>query len=201
MTQRLLHESPLKVLIFDNSVDILELLATDLQCRGCIVTTGSVSALRHGDVDGGRLIEATAPDVVIFDVALPYEINWQVATDLQADSRVRVPFVLTTTNATAVRRLIGRDLIELVGKPYDLDTLFDAIVRSVFPDTAGDSGTSRSPDHTVVQVLESVGDQPLGPASAAPIHDGSTGDSERRSGFDRRTVVRRQAGRAEPEFL
>ena len=41
----------------------------------------------------------------------------------------------------------------------------------------------------------------LGPASAAPIHDGSTGDSERRSGFDRRTVVRRQAGRAEPEFL
>jgi len=132
-TERPLHDSPLKVLIFDNSVDILELLVTDLQCRGCLVTTASVSAIRHGEVDGGRLIEATAPDVVVFDVALPYEANWHVAMALQSDPRVRVPFVLTTTNATTVRRLIGRDLIELVGKPYDLDTLCGVVVRSVFP--------------------------------------------------------------------
>jgi CheY-like chemotaxis protein len=174
MPQRQLHDPPLKVLILDNSADILELLTTDLQCRGCVVATSSVSGIRHGDVDGARLIETTGPDVIVFDVALPYEANWRVAIELQADPRVRAPFVLTTTNATAVRRLIGRDLIELVGKPYDLDSLYDAIVRSVFPEAA--DGMASDPSRT------------------------GCGD-ERRSGRDRRTMVRRQPGHAEPEFL
>ena len=190
MTQRQLHDSPLKVLIFDNSVDILELLATDLQCRGCLVTTASVSAIRHGEVDGARLIEATAPDVVVFDVALPYEANWRVAMALQSDPRVRVPFVLTTTNATTVRRLIGRDLIELVGKPYDLDTLYDAVVRSVLPEKAAEGGG-----------LPGATDKPRGEESPSSV-PGALGDGgDRRSGLDRRTIVRRQAGHAEPEFL
>jgi CheY-like chemotaxis protein len=171
MAQRQVHESPLKVHVLDNSSDILELLTTDLQCRGCTVTTGSVSAIRHGEIDGPHAIEAAAPDVIVFDVALPYEANWQIAMTLQSDPRVRVPFVLTTTNATAVRRLIGRDLIELVGKPYDLDTLYDVILRSVYPETAAD-GT--------------------------PSHDQS---SNRRSGVDRRTTVRRRSDTIEPEFL
>jgi CheY-like chemotaxis protein len=159
------------VLVLENSSDILELLTTDLQCRGCIVTTGSVSAIRHGELDGPQLIEGAAPDVIVFDVALPYEANWQIAMNLQADPRVRVPFVLTTTNATAVRRLIGRDLIELVGKPYDLDTLYDVILRSVYSETAADGAPSR--------------DQ----------------SSNRRSGADRRTTVRRQTNSIEPELL
>ena len=171
MAQSRPQESPLRVLVFDNSSDILELLSTDLQCRGCIVTTGSVSAIRHGEIDGPHLIEAAAPDVVVFDVALPYEANWQIAMNLQADPHVRVPFVLTTTNAMAVRRLIGRDLIELVGKPYDLDTLYDVILRSVSPETAADSAPSRD------QI------------------------SNRRSGVDRRTTARRQSDAIEPEFL
>jgi CheY-like chemotaxis protein len=171
MAQRQLHDSPMKVLVLDNSSDILELLSTDLHCRGCVVTTGSVSAIRHGEIDGPRLIEAAAPDVIVFDVALPYEANWQIAIDLQTDPRVRVPFVLTTTNANAVRRLIGRDLIELVGKPYDLDTLYDVILRSVYPEPATDS---------------------------APSHDPS---NDRRRGVDRRSAVRRQADSIEPEFL
>jgi CheY-like chemotaxis protein len=160
---------PLKVLILDNSSDILELLSTDLQCRGCVVTTASVTAIRHGDIDAARLIEAAAPDVIVFDVALPYEANWRVAMDLQSDPRVRMPFVLTTTNAMAVRRLLGRDLIELVGKPYDLDTLYSTILRSVYP--AGANG------------------------------DSATQASDRRSGLDRRTAVRRQSVNIEPEFL
>jgi CheY-like chemotaxis protein len=163
----------LKVLILDNSADIVELLSTDLQCRGCAVTTASVSAIRHGEIDGARLIEAAAPDVVVFDVALPYEANWRVATDLQSDPRVRMPFVLTTTNALAVRRLIGRDLIELVGKPYDLDTLYSAIIRSVGSDAEIAEPGPRSGDR----------------------------EGDRRSGHDRRSTVRRQAVNIEPEYL
>jgi CheY-like chemotaxis protein len=173
MAPREVRESPaaLKVLVLDNSPDILELLATDLKCRGCAVTTGSVSAIRHGDIDGVAFIERSAPDVVVFDVAVPYEINWRVAIDLQADPRVRIPFVLTTTNATAVRRLIGCDLIELVGKPYDLDTLYDVILRSVSPN-GGDAVSS--------------------PADR---------ETDRRSGVDRRSAAHRQAVDVESEIL
>src|SRR5207247_7980677 len=59
MAQRELRESPtaLRVLVLDNSPDILELLSTDLKCRGCVVTTASVSAIRHGDIDGATFIE------------------------------------------------------------------------------------------------------------------------------------------------
>ena len=174
----------LKVLILDNSSDILELLSTDLQCRGCAVTTASVSAIRHGEIDGARLIEAAAPDVVVFDVALPYEANWRVAMDLQADPRVRMPFVLTTTNALAVRRLIGCDLIELVGKPYDLDTLYNAIVRSVGSEVDIAAPGPRSPDRE--------GDRRSG---------SSDREGDRRSGHDRRTKARRHAVNIEPEYL
>ena len=164
--------STLKVLILDNSSDILELLSTDLECRGCVVTTGSVSAIRHGEIDGARLIEAAAPDVIVFDVAVPYEANWRLAMELQADPRARMP-LLTTTNAQAVRRLIGRDLIELVGKPYDLDTLYDVILRSAHPGTI----------------------------ATDPIAPHGDRENDRRSGQDRRTNVRRQASKIEPEFL
>jgi CheY-like chemotaxis protein len=169
MAQRELHDSPtaLRVLVLDNSPDILELLSTDLKCRGCVVTTASVSAIRHSEIDGVRLIEAAAPDVV----AVPYEANWHVANAMQSDPRVRIPFVLTTTNATAVRRLIGRDLIELVGKPYDLDTLYDVIQRSVSPEN--------------------------GDAAVSP----RDGDADRRSGNDRRVGARRQGAQIEPELL
>jgi CheY-like chemotaxis protein len=188
MAQRQLHDSPLKVLIFDNSADILELLTTDLQCRGCVVSTASVSGIRHGETDGVRLIEATAPDVIVFDVALPYEANWRVATDLQANPRVHAPFVLTTTNRTAVRQLIGRDLIELVGKPYDLDSLYDVIIRSVFPDMANGGGVAHGSDPSALP-------------GQAPFRSGLGEEVDRRSGLDRRTTVRRQSGHAEPEFL
>jgi len=230
MPQRQLHDSPLNVLIFDNSPDILELLTTDLKGRGCIVTTGSVSAIRHGEIDGAQLIESTAPDVVVFDIALPYEANWRVATELQADPRVRVPFVLTTTNATAVRRLIGRDLIELVGKPYDLDTLYDVIIRSVCPDIADRtaapanadpstlrpldpstrSGSSRAtPKDDTLRVASDVEgrepqsrpEQSRGPTASTASPAASRDDGDRRSGVDRRTLVRRQTGHPEPEFL
>jgi DNA-binding response OmpR family regulator len=122
-----------KVLILDDSSDILELLSMHLGSCGFDVSTGRVSAIRTGEIDGPRLIGAISPDVIVFDVAWPYEANWQLAADLHDSAAVRIPFVLTTTNARAARRLIGRDLIELVEKPYDLDTLCDVIFRSFGP--------------------------------------------------------------------
>jgi DNA-binding response OmpR family regulator len=133
MEQREFYRAPprLKVLVLNNSDDMLELVAGHLEKRGCLVTTAHIGPIRHGDSDGARLVEAMDPDVVVFDVSAPFEANWKVAVDLQTDARVRAPFVFSTTNRGAFYNFIGRNaVIELIGTPVDLDDLYNDVVRA-----------------------------------------------------------------------
>src|SRR5262249_48369744 len=81
--------------------------------------------------EGADVADAIArahPDVVVFDIALPYEANWELCASLRKDPRVGVPFVLTTTNRAAVERLTSaREVVEILGKPYDLDQFAQAV--------------------------------------------------------------------------
>jgi DNA-binding response OmpR family regulator len=133
MDQRELFGAPprLKVLVLNNSDDMLELIAAHLQQRGCVVTTAHIGPIRHGDSDGVRLIATMDPDVVVFDVAAPYAANWKIATDLQSDVRVRAPFVFSTANRSAFQQLIGRNAVtELIGTALDLEDLYSVVLRA-----------------------------------------------------------------------
>ena len=80
--------------------------------------------------------------VVIFDVSLPYEENWQhfEAFKKLLDGR-KVPVILTTTNKRALTEVIGTtDAVEIVGKPFDLDQLASA-VRTAIQRMAGSSAS------------------------------------------------------------
>jgi CheY-like chemotaxis protein len=73
------------------------------------------------------------PDVIVFDVSLPYKANWERFQEFRglAAGR-RVPVVLTTTNERALSECIGStDALEIVGKPYDLDQLLTAVKRAL----------------------------------------------------------------------
>lgn len=128
---------PIRVLVMDNSVDTLEVLRSFLEFEGFAVETCNTAKLRSEGADLAAAIAAARPDVVVFDIAMPYDVNWQVCETLKRDSRVAAPFVLTTTNRTAVERLTeARDVIEVLGKPYDLGQFARAIRRAVERDQA-----------------------------------------------------------------
>jgi CheY-like chemotaxis protein len=121
-----------RALVMDSSADTLDLLRHYLEHHGFDVETCNLARLRSEGKDLVAAVVDARPDVVIFDIALPYEQNWRVCSTLQADPRVTAPFVLTTTNRAAVERLTdARDVVEILGKPYDLDQFARAVRHAV----------------------------------------------------------------------
>jgi hypothetical protein len=68
--------------------------------------------------------------VVVYDIAPPYEANWQLFKHIRSMDVMRHRrIVLTSINRKHVESLVGRDetIYEIVGKPYDLNRLVHAV--------------------------------------------------------------------------
>jgi CheY-like chemotaxis protein len=96
--------------------------------------TDSGIAQRDGETDLESLMRQHHPDIIVYDVALPYEPNWRLLQHIRSTSACEgVPFVLTSTNAAQVRNVAATEemIVEIVGKPYDLEQLVDSVQRAV----------------------------------------------------------------------
>jgi CheY-like chemotaxis protein len=122
-----------RLLILNASADTCEMLEEFFRSREWNAVSVAVRDLRDGRITPAELIRTHAPDAMLVDVAIPYEANWALVQRLRDDPDVPCPIVLTTTNEAAVRRLVGaRERVhEIIGKPYDLELLHDAVVRAV----------------------------------------------------------------------
>jgi DNA-binding response OmpR family regulator len=112
--------------VFDSHPDTAELLRLLFEADGFRVITVDLREVRSGHLDVADLRERYRFDVIVFDVALPYQANWQLFRDLQARELADVPVVLTTTNERALDALLGEErpqVIEIWGKPYDTERL------------------------------------------------------------------------------
>ena len=116
------------IAIFNTNPEVLELVREALQHAGYATVVAHIDDLKRGRIDMIRFVEEHEPDVIVYDVAPPYDTNWTFLR-LMRNSKVMQgrAFVVTTTNKRALEELIGpNDAVELLCKPYDLQQIVDA---------------------------------------------------------------------------
>src|SRR4051812_14157208 len=121
------------VAVVNTSEEIAEALEYILQeADWTTVRSYSVDFKRQRE-DLTAFLERHNPRVIVWDIAILYRENWeyfQTVRQLPAAKDRR--FVLTTTNIDALESIVGHtEAIELVGKPYDLDTIVEAVRRAM----------------------------------------------------------------------
>ena len=119
------------VAIINTSPDTVDLLRFVFERAGYVVVSAFSWEMRNSRLDIESFMRQHQPDVVVYDVAPPYDENWRLLQHFCTLPGVRgTKFVITTTNIKHVRDISGPDqeLHEIIGKPYDLDQVLKAVV-------------------------------------------------------------------------
>jgi CheY-like chemotaxis protein len=122
------------VAVINTSHDIVEMLRLSLQHAGLVVVSALTHEIRDGHVDLERFVQQHQPAVVVYDLAPPYDANWQFCQHVRAMPALKdCQFVLTSTNPARVQALAGTDerIYEIVGVPYDLDQIIRAVKEAL----------------------------------------------------------------------
>jgi DNA-binding NarL/FixJ family response regulator len=122
------------VAIFNSSDDVVEMLRIALEQAGCVVVNGHIDNIRRGERRIGDLVEDHDPAVILYDLVPPYDRSWRFLEHLRSSPLMQGRrFVVTSTNAQRATEVIGDAayVYEIVGKPYDLGRIVDAVLAAV----------------------------------------------------------------------
>jgi DNA-binding NarL/FixJ family response regulator len=117
------------IAVFNSSDDTVEMLRTALEAHGLHTVSGHIGELKKGELDFVSFVEHHRPAVILYDISLPYDTNWNFLKLVRSSQPAQqCRFVLTTTNKPALDKLVGEtDALEIIGKPYDLDRVVAAV--------------------------------------------------------------------------
>ena len=117
------------IAVFNASTDTVDMLRTVLEQQGYHTVCGQIADLKKGELDFVDFIEHHRPAVIVYDISPPYDTNWKFLRLVRSSEPAHgTRFVLTTTNKPALDDLVGQtEAIEIIGKPYDLNRVVDAV--------------------------------------------------------------------------
>jgi DNA-binding NtrC family response regulator len=124
------------VAVVNTSPDTVDLLRFVFEHAGYTVVSAFTWELRDAKVDVESFMHQHAPDVVVYDIAPPYEENWRLFKHFCGlPINQGRQFVITTTNAKHVKAIAGEGptLHEVIGKPYDLGLIVKAVEKAIGP--------------------------------------------------------------------
>ena len=121
------------VAVINTSEDISTMLAQAVEEEGFRAAVAYVTDLREERVELNGFLDEHDPRAVIWDIAIPYDVNWRFFLTCHQQSALRnCPVILTTTNKSALESLVGpTGTYEIIGKPYDLFGLMQKVREAV----------------------------------------------------------------------
>jgi CheY-like chemotaxis protein len=133
------------VAVLNANDDVVELLRLVIQQAGHLVVTAHVPDIKRGHLDLAEFVRRHDPAVIVYDVPVPYEQNWNFLKLVRDTPAMRGrEFVLTTTHKANLERLVGpTEALEILGKPFDLNQVVEAVNRAVNRQQSGTGGTPR----------------------------------------------------------
>ena len=121
------------VAIINTSPDAVDLVKDVLEQAGFLVASTFTWLVQAGQIDLEAFLRTHQPNVIVYDIAPPYERNWDILQNLRRTVLQNYQFVLTSVNRAHVEALVGKDerIYEVVGKPHDLDAIVRAVKEAV----------------------------------------------------------------------
>lgn len=124
-------DAPL-VACVDSSPDVVEFLR-DLFVAEGFRTAPYTTSPSEGSEKMIAFLAHLRPQVVVYAVSFPYEENWASFQEVCANLP-EYQWVVTTTNKCALDQLVGSTItIEIISKPFDLETMVAAVRLALAP--------------------------------------------------------------------
>ena len=117
------------VALFNTNPDLLDIVRLGLEKAGFIAVIGHVHDIRAGALDLGPFIEQHHPKVIVYDLVMPYDRNWEFMKHVRDNPMMRGrQFVITTPNQRAAQSIVGRDeQVHEVVSDKDVDAIILAV--------------------------------------------------------------------------
>jgi CheY-like chemotaxis protein len=117
------YQPPCKeVLVVDDDQDICLILREVLEAEGCTVIVA------HNGQEALRVLEQRRPDVIVLDLMMPVMNGWELAVQLQQESRWRdIPVVVVSADTLTARRKLAAHVVATIPKPFDIAHIAQAV--------------------------------------------------------------------------
>ena len=119
----------LRLVVLNDSAKVLKMLCEWLQSEGHHCDIALLADMPNAHEEVGRFILKHRPDVVIYDVGMPYESSWDLLEVIRTSPALQLqPFVITTPNKRKLELAVGpTSAFEIGGREGDLRRVVKAV--------------------------------------------------------------------------